>query len=122
MERRKGIMPCIQIKTNQKTAGEKADRIKTGLGSIISMFPGKTEEWLMVTIEDNCQIYFGGQTGRPMAMVEVKLLGNAIDPIIAGKVTEKITKLLEEILKTAPQDIYIKYEASQDWGWNGVNF
>lgn len=115
-------MPCIQIKTNQKTAGEKANVIKTALGRIISMFPGKTEDWLMVTIEDSCQIYFGGQTGRPMAMVEVKILGNTIDSAIAGKMTEKISKLLEDNLGTDPKDIYIRYEASPDWGWNRVNF
>ena len=53
-------MPCIQIKTNVEAAKETAERIKAGLGQAIAFLPGKTEEWLMVAIEDRCQMYFGG--------------------------------------------------------------
>ncbi len=115
-------MPCIQIKTNARTAGETADRIKAGLGQAIAYLPGKSEEWLMVAIDDHCQMYFGGETGRPIAVVEVKILGTAVDKEGSSKMTEELTKILGDNLGVAPKDMYIKYEASPDWGWNGANF
>ena len=54
-------MPCIQVKTNVNTSGEKAEAVKTALGQAISLLPGKSEDWLMVAIEDECQMYFGGR-------------------------------------------------------------
>ena len=58
-------MPCIQVKTNVSTSREKADAIKTALGQAIGYLPGKSEDWLMVSIEDGCHMYFGGRGGRP---------------------------------------------------------
>ena len=110
-------MPCIQIKTNVEAAKETAERIKAGLGQAIAFLPGKTEEWLMVAIEDRCQMYFGGETGRPIAIAEVKILGDTVD-----RQGAEITRILEHNLGVAPRDLYIKYEAFPDWGWNGKNF
>lgn len=115
-------MPCIQIKTNQKTSQQAAEKIKAALGGAIGFLPGKSEEWLMVSIEDGCQMYFGGTGGRPMAMVEVKILGTEIDRDGAGRMTGAVTQILGETLHIAPADLYIKYEASPHWGWNGANF
>ena len=57
-------MPCIQVKTNVSTSREKADAIKAALGQAIGFLPGKSEDWLMVAIEDGCHMYFGGRGGR----------------------------------------------------------
>ena len=57
-------MPCIQVKTNVSTSREKADAIKAALGQAIGYLPGKSEDWLMVSIEDGCHMYFGGRGGR----------------------------------------------------------
>ena len=115
-------MPCIQIKPNVEAAKETAERIKAGLGQAIAFLPGKTEEWLMVAIEDHCQMYFGGETGRPIAIAEVKILGDTVDRQGAEKMTGEITRILGDHLGVAPRDLYIKYEALPDWGWNGKNF
>lgn len=115
-------MPCIQIKTNVKTARDVSDRIKAGLGRAIAYLPGKSEDWLMVAIEDHCQMYFGGETDRPIAIAEVKILGDAVDREGAEKMTGELTRILGENLGVAPKDLYIKYEALPDWGWNGKNF
>lgn len=115
-------MPCIQIKTNVEAAKDVADRIKAGLGQAIAFLPGKSEDWLMVAIEDRCRMYFGGETGRPIAIAEVKILGNTVDHEGAEKMTGEMTRILGETLGVAPKDLYIKYEALPDWGWNGTNF
>lgn len=115
-------MPCIQIKTNVKAGRDVSDRIKAGLGQAIAYLPGKSEDWLMVAIEDHCQMYFGGETDRPIAIAEVKILGDAVDREGAEKMTGELTRILGENLGVAPKDLYIKYEALPDWGWNGKNF
>ena len=68
-------MPCIQVKTNVKTSRQAAEEIKEALGQAISCLPGKSEDWLMVSIEDGCQMFFGGKGSRPIAMGEGKILG-----------------------------------------------
>ena len=115
-------MPCIQVKTNVKTSRQAAEEIKEALGQAIGYLPGKSEDWLMVAIEDGCHMYFGGRGGRPIAMVEVKILGSSIDKDGAKRMTGEITRVLGGVLGVSPDDMYIKYEASPDWGWNGTNF
>ena len=55
-------------------------------------------------------------------MVEVDILGSAIDKEGSVKITEMVTKTLNENLGIAKDDMYIRYRASEDWGWNGTNF
>ena len=115
-------MPCIQVNTNVKTSRQAAEEIKEALGQAISCLPGKSEDWLMVSIEDGCQMFFGGKGSRPIAMVEVKILGNAVDQEGAKRMTGEMTRVLGGTLGVSPDNMYIKYEASPDWGWNGTNF
>lgn len=67
-------------------------------------------------------MFFGGQGEKPVAMVEVDILGSSIDKAGSVKITEKVTETLNQNLGIAPDDMYIRYRASEDWGWNGTNF
>ncbi len=116
------IMPCIQIKTNTKVNNEKAEALKTALGKTIENLPGKTEDWLMITLEDDCRIWFRGETGRPMAVIEVKVWGDHIDRAGSERMTAEICELFQKELGVSPKDLYVRYLASMDWGWNGGNF
>ena len=115
-------MPCIQIKTSVKVTEEAANTIKKELGQAITCLPGKTEDWLMVTLEDECRMLFRGETGKPIAFVDVKVFGNRIDSAGSEKMTEQVCRLFQETLGVDPKDLYIRYIASSDWGWNGSNF
>lgn len=115
-------MPCIQIKTSVKVTEEAANTIKTELGQVITCLPGKTEDWLMITLEDECRMWFRGETGKPMAIIEVKVLGNRIESAASEKMTEQVCRLFQNTLGVDPKDLYIRYLASPDWGWNGSNF
>lgn len=115
-------MPCIQIKTSVKVTEEAANTLKKELGQMITCLPGKTEDWLMVTLEDECRMWFRGETGKPIAFVDVKVFGNRIDPAGSEQMTEQVCKLFQETLGVDPKDLYIRYTASPHWGWNGSNF
>lgn len=114
-------MPCIQTKVNVKIPKDKETAIKTKFGKAIELLPGKSESWLMLSFEDECDLYFKGKNDEGMAFVEVKLFGKANDAAY-DKLTAAITKILNEELNISPANIYVKYEETEHWGWNGSNF
>ncbi len=93
-------MPFISSKVNIAMTKEQKETIRKKLGENISIIPGKTEDWLMVEIADNCDLYFRGDE----------------------KMTEIISGIYEKELKIKQNRIYIKYEEVEKWGWNGTNF
>lgn len=50
-------MPFIHIKTNKKVTAEQAHCIKSHLDLAIAAIPGKTADWLMVEVEENCNLF-----------------------------------------------------------------
>jgi phenylpyruvate tautomerase PptA (4-oxalocrotonate tautomerase family) len=114
-------MPYINTKTNVEISKGKEESIKQKLGKAISLIPGKSEEWLMVSIEDQCSLYFKGKTDTPIAFVEVKLYGSSS----AGayqKLTAQITNILGEELGIVPSQVYVTYQEIEHWGYNGSMF
>ena len=114
-------MPFIDSKVSVKVTDEQEKELKTRLGKAIELIPGKTEKWLMTGFEDGCHMYFAGDNSAPCAYIEVGVFG-APDKEGFSKMTAEVTKIYNEVLGIAPDRMYIKYEASMDWGWNGSNF
>ena len=113
-------MPYIQTTTNVKIDAVKAENIKTKFGKAIEAFPGKSEGWLMLSLEDETKMYFKGSS-EPCAIAEVSLYG-AVNPAAADKMTALVTDILCAELGIAPARIYVKYNGIEHWGWNGANF
>jgi phenylpyruvate tautomerase PptA (4-oxalocrotonate tautomerase family) len=114
-------MPYINTQTNVNITKGKEIEIKKKLGKAIELIPGKSENWLMVSFEEQCSMYFKGESDFGIAFVEVKLFGSA-DAGAYHKLTAAITKILEEELEITPDHVYVKYEEVSNWGWNGSNF
>lgn len=114
-------MPCIQTKVNGKISAQQEQAVKERLGKAISLLPGKSESWLMLSFEDECRLYFKGKQEAGTAFVEVKLFGGA-DSASYDRLTAEITKILHEELNVDPARCYVKYEETEHWGWNGGNF
>ncbi|ADU28215.1 phenylpyruvate tautomerase MIF-related protein [Ethanoligenens harbinense] len=114
-------MPCIQTKTTVKLTSAQEDLLKVKFGKAIELLPGKSENWLMLTFEGNCHMYFKGRSEPDMAFVEVKLFGKASRQDYS-KLTHELTSILHRELDINPSQIYIKYEEVSHWGWNGNNF
>ena len=53
-------MPYINLKTTAKVTEEKCERVKTAFGKAIECFPGKSEAYLMVGIEDGAKLMGSG--------------------------------------------------------------
>lgn len=114
-------MPYISAKTTVEINNEKRQTIKTKLGKAIELIPGKTESWLMISFDDNNDLYFRGSNEKPLAFVEVKVFGQASKDAYS-KLTSAITDIMNEELGIQPDCIYVRYEESDFWGWNGANF
>ena len=114
-------MPCIQLSTNQKISGEKEADLKRIFGKLIELVPGKTERWLMIVFQGGCRMSFAGDGEKPAAFVKIGLFGKAPKSAY-DKLTAALTDEVSLELGVEPTRIYIQYEESQYWGWNGGNF
>lgn len=113
-------MPYIKTTTNVGVSADKEKIIKQKLGKAIEIIPGKSERWLMLSINPDVKMYFHGDEDN-MAFVEVSIFGKASSQNYQA-LTVEITKILGEELGIAPDFVYIKYEENSYWGWNGSNF
>lgn len=118
---RRFSMPFIQSKVSVSLTDTQKENIKSKLGKAISLIPGKSEQWLMVEIKDNCCLYFQGNQDAPTAFVEVKIFGKASSQVY-DSLTNEICNILNTELSIPKNRIYVKYEEVANWGWNGGNF
>lgn len=114
-------MPFIDSKVNVKITVEQEKELKTKLGKAIELIPGKSENWLMLAFEDECNMYFQGDNSCKMAYVDVKVFG-AENKAAFADMTGAVCDIFEDVLGIAPDKVYVKYEAVTNWGWNGANF
>ena len=114
-------MPFIDTKLNIRLSEEKETILKERLGRAISELPGKSEYWLMLNFTDRSRMWFRGYNNFPMAMVEVMLFGSA-EEAVCSRMTKILCDLFREVLDIAPDHVYVKYEFTDRWGWNGENF
>ena len=114
-------MPYIDVKLTRKIDSAACESLKCELGKAISLFPGKTESWLMCNIEDDKKMYHGGNNSSDCAFLEVKLFGT-VDKKASDMFTRHICDYLDKKLEISPDRVYIRYEGGTDWGWNGSNF
>ena len=113
-------MPFINVKTNIPVSENAQEALKTRLGHAVEALPGKSENWLMVGMEPDFRLWFQG-TDAPAAMVTVNLYGSAPDDAYES-LTGRITEILAAAMDIAPDRIYVQYQETPNWGWNGGNF
>lgn len=114
-------MPFINSKISTSLSEAQETEIKSRLGQAIQIIPGKSESWLMVGFEPDYRLYFRGSNDEPMAMVEVSVYGSE-NPASFSKLTGQICDIFNDVLRIAPDHVYVKYQAVSNWGWNGDNF
>lgn len=109
-------MPFIEVKTNQTI--DKA--VKSELGNAITAIPGKSEAWLMVSLEENKKMYFKG-SDEPCAMFDVSIFGSASDSAY-DDLTKRLCDISQKYLGVSPDRTYVKYTEISHWGYNNFNF
>ena len=114
-------MPYIRTTVSKELTEQNKEELKAKLGQAIALIPGKSESWLMLTFEDNMNMYFKGGCDNDYAYLEVSLFGTASDAAY-DRLTAALSEIVNEELGIDRANIYIKYEEAEHWGWNGSNF
>ena len=113
-------MPFINVRTNTAVSDTAEQAMKRQLGQAIEALPGKSEAWLMVNFEPEARLWFAGSDDAA-AMVEVSAYGSVADDA-ADSLTARFCDILAGALGIAENRIYVKYDETPLWGWNGANF
>lgn len=114
-------MPFIETKTSAKLTEAARETLKQRLGEAISLIPGKSETWLMLSFQDKQPMYFRGNADGDTAFIDVKIFGQA-DGAAYDALTAALCDIYHDVLALDKERIYIRYEEGAHWGWNGANF
>jgi len=113
-------MPYIKANLSVSADKQSMTAFKSDMGKAIAAFPGKTERWLMVEVQDGRNLWFAG-SDEPCAYVEVSLLGSVTDAP-SERMTALVTESVSRNFNIPADRVYVKYEDTGHWGWNGSNF
>lgn len=114
-------MPYIKTTTNKEIPESQRENLIKKLGEAIALIPGKSDAWLMLAFEDEIPMSFKSKADSDYAFVEVAIFGSASDSAY-DRLTEAICEIINEEIEIPKSNIYVKYEESEHWGWNGRNF
>ncbi|MBR3739931.1 MAG: hypothetical protein IKN04_05640 [Clostridia bacterium] len=113
-------MPFIHTRVNRPISRGQEEQLARQYGEAVTLL-GKSENWLMLQFEENCRLYFKGSYSEPLAFVNVKLYGSAGKEAYQ-QMTGRITGILGDVLSIPAGGIYVEYEETDHWGWQGSNF
>lgn len=113
-------MPLIQMKTTLPLDEESRAGLTAEFGRLMEI-AGKPESFLMVGLEDRCDLRFAGKPMEKGALIAMQQVGE-LSRDVYEKLTAEICRFLESRLGIDPKAVYITYQAVNDWGWNGTDF
>lgn len=111
-------MPYIKLSTNKTLTLQQEVKIKEKLGQLISIIPNKSEESLMVHMEDNQVMYFRGKE-IPCMMIAIHLYKET-DNKYKRQFTEELTKFIADCTQIKIEDQYLTFHEYPTWGMNGT--
>lgn len=101
-------MSFIDVNVSCEISPEKEEVIKSKLGQMICVLPGKNEAGLMVNFKDNCRLWLGG-THEPAAFITLMLYGTTTAEN-SRCVSDKIMEIIGDELGIDTKRIYVKIE------------
>lgn len=111
-------MPYINVNISKKLNDDQKNVLKTKLGELISILPGKSEEVLMIGINDDYTLYFSGKKGD-IAFVEVKLFKQS-EFEHKAEFTKECFKLFEKEYGVDGNHLFFNISEYETWGFRGV--
>ncbi|MBQ4128264.1 MAG: hypothetical protein IJD68_00660 [Ruminococcus sp.] len=113
-------MPFIDARFSTPVNETQKESIKKKLGEAITLI-GKSEAYLMVQVEGDCNLYFKGNKDADSAYFEVKLLGKASKSQYTD-LTTALCKLATSELGISGDRVYVKFEECEFWGYDSFMF
>ncbi len=113
-------MPYISLEANTPILPSQAEELKTQFGKAISLIPGKSETYLMVSVKENPNLWMAG-TNDGAAYIRVAMLGKA-QRADCNTLTARICQVVSRILSIAPNRVYVCFSYTDEWGCDGTLF
>lgn len=110
-------MPFITIITTKTLTLQQEVTLKEIAGKLISIFPNKTEDYLMMHIEDNQVMYFKGKELDCMK-IDVQLYGY-VDIQYQREFCERFMKEIEKVTQISISRQYLTIHEYEHWGMEG---
>ncbi len=112
-------MPCLTIRTNQTI--EQPQRLLREASTLIAGQLGKSERYVMVSLEPVARMLFGG-SGAAAAYLELKSLG--LQPPEVPALSKALCELMQRMADIPAERVYIEFSSPERpmWGWNGATF
>ena len=114
-------MPLLKIHTNQTLDPNKQTELLSAASTEVANLLGKSEKYVMVILEAQQPLLFGGTT-EPAAYLELKSLGLPQEQ--TATLSSGLCHLIQQQLDIPGERIYIEFSdaARHMWGWNGGTF
>tara|TARA_B100000242_G_scaffold192128_1_gene138425 strand:+ start:87 stop:419 length:333 start_codon:yes stop_codon:yes gene_type:complete len=109
-------MPYINVSTSVKVDDKK--KILEEISILISSLTNKSKRFVMVKLNDNCEMYFDDVS--PSCFLEIKSIGS-LNP---SEISKPISDFVNEKMGIPIDKIYISFEdvPASLWAWNGRTF
>ena len=114
-------MPYIAIATNRSFNAEERSDITREVSHAVSLLLGKPERYVMVQLESDLSLRFGGDES---AAAYVRVASLSLDEGKTEHYAARLCKVVEEFLGVEGERVYIEFAspARHMWGYNGGTF
>jgi phenylpyruvate tautomerase PptA (4-oxalocrotonate tautomerase family) len=110
-------MPYLAISIGQKLEAAQKDKLKTEMGRLITIIPGKTEPDLIVRIEDGAAMYMGGEE-IPCAYIDLRVYTKTTEEAKKRFTHETCACIAREFGIPAERQ-YLTIREFENWGYDG---
>ena len=114
-------MPFFKIETNHQAAASDTEALLVKSSKLIAEMLGKPEQYVMVSIETDKLMMFGGNHDMT-AFVQLKSIGLPVDQ--CAEFSARICRFLSDELDIKPDRVFIDFANLERnmFGWNGSTF
>lgn len=114
-------MPLLKITTNREIEHAQRVALLSAASERVANLLGKPERYVMVSLEFNGDMIFGGETS-PVAYLELKSIG--LPEERTTELSNFLCELIADQLEIPPDRVYIEFSNAERhlWGWNSTTF
>lgn len=115
-------MPLLHVRSSSPPLSDAGQSLLRELSAELARELGKPESYVMVSLENNSTMLFGG-TSEPACFAVLKNIGT-FAPAQTERLSALLTARLAKALGVAPSRIYLEFVNAQGhlWGHDGSTF
>ena len=112
-------MPYIAVNTSLSLSDAQRETVKTELGKLIEILPGKSEASLMIDFSDARPMYFRGAPMSGCAFMDVRLYGKS-ETEAKKQFVQQVFRMMEHVLGVKSSEMFLNITEMEQWGSGGI--